>query len=203
MWSWAVSMPCCKVHQLYFGLKAISRCMGDAPSIWIHNCVPYFSYALTLIYLTSATDSSTSLVLTAWAHMVPKAAVSWVCAGRPVDVVVPWKAWLDGAYIWAVTWFTTTTGILKVSAKDFSMAACCPAGPLQQGYILSFDTLQSGVWSQLWLIKHPGLKAQVIQWCAVQRRKVLWQPLLAADLRKSAGYASVAACCPAGTLQWL
>ncbi len=36
-------------------------------------------------------------------------------------------------------------------------------GPLQKVVVLfhSFSTLQSGVWSQLWLIRHPGLKAQV------------------------------------------
>ncbi len=29
----------------------------------------------------------------------------------------------------------------------------------------SFSNLQSGVWSQLWLIRHPGLKAQVYVVC--------------------------------------
>ncbi len=42
-----------------------------------------------------------------------------------------------------------------------------PPSHLPQAYshFISFNTLQSGVWSQLWLIRHAGLKAQVYVVC--------------------------------------
>jgi len=50
--------------------------------------------------------------------------------------------------------------VLKIEVKGQNGRAS-PGQPL----FLSFSTLQSGVWSQLWLIRHPGLKAQVYVVC--------------------------------------